>query len=301
MVVPHTAANIMLIEGDRARVVKANGYDKYNLTEYILTVTYSITENFNLRFLAENAVPIAMSCTRTDPRWTNSERLNWIGSYAAAPIIVEGNVIGFLNLDSNIENLYTQEHADRLMTFANQAAIAIRNARLFKQLQTKARQTTLISEMTQAAISASTLTEMAQLVADRLLQLFEAYGAYITLWDEGHQKPIPAAASGYMGSEYPQLSVAPDEYTLTHLALEKRIPIIIPDISQFPGISSAVMEYLQNHSTLVLPLTADSKPLGAAIIVFSSDHEITLSEVKLRRTNLLPDIPGDCQSPAALR
>ena len=122
---------------------------------------------------------------------------------------------------------------------------------------------------------------MAQLVADRLLQLFEAYGAYITLWDDEHQKPIPTAASGYMGSEYLQLSVAPDEYTLTHLALEKRVPVIIPDISQFPGISSAVMEYLQNHSTLVLPLTADTKPLGAAIIVFSSDHEITLSEVKL--------------------
>ena len=76
LVVPHTAANIMLIEGDRARVVKANGYEKYNLAEYILTITYSVTENYNLRFLAENAVPIAMSSTRTDPRWANSERLD---------------------------------------------------------------------------------------------------------------------------------------------------------------------------------------------------------------------------------
>jgi diguanylate cyclase (GGDEF)-like protein/PAS domain S-box-containing protein len=281
LVVPHTAANIMLIEGDRARVVKAKGYEIYHQTDYILTVTYPIADCFNLRFLAEQAVPIAIRNTTTDPRWIKSSELSWIGSYAAAPIIIEDNVIGFLNLDSNTENLYTQEHADRLMAFANQAAIAIRNAKLYNQVQEKARQTTLLSEITQVAISASTLSEMAQVLADRLLQLFEAYGAYITLWDDNHQKPIPTAASGYLQNDYTHLTIAPDEYTLTHLVLEKGVPVIIPEIGQFPGISSTLMGYLKEHAILVLPLTADAIPLGAAIIVFPSDHEITPSEVIL--------------------
>ena len=281
LVVPHTAANIMLIEGDRARVVKAKGYEIYHQTDYILTVTYPIADCFNLRFLAEQAVPIAIRNTTTDPRWIKSSELSWIGSYAAAPIIIEDNVIGFLNLDSNTEDLYTQEHADRLMAFANQAAIAIRNAKLYNQVQEKARQTTLLSEITQVAISTSTLSEMAQVLADRLLQLFKAYGAYITLWDDNHQKPIPTAASGFLRNDYTKLSVAPDEYTLTHLVLEKGVPVIIPEIDQFPGISSTLQGYLKEHSILVLPLTADSIPLGAAIIVFPSGHEITPSEVKL--------------------
>lgn len=281
LVVPHTAANIMLVEGDQARIVKAKGYQSYQQQDFILSISYTIRNYFNLRYLAENAKPIAISNTRTDARWIKSDTLEWIGSYAAAPIIIEGNVIGFLNLDSQQEDLYTQEHAQRLMAFANQAAIAIRNAQLFNQLQVKARQTTIVNDLTQAAISASTLKEMAQSLADRLLQLFDAYGAYITLWDDEQQKPIPTAASGYLQKEYPTLVVSLGEYTLTHLALECGIPKAISDITQVSGVSKTIIGFLTDHETLVIPLIADQKPLGAAIIVFQTGKDISSEDLTL--------------------
>jgi signal transduction histidine kinase len=50
-------------------------------------------------------------------------------------MISKGEVIGFLNLNSIEPGSFTQEHARALQAFANQAAIAIENARLYASLQ----------------------------------------------------------------------------------------------------------------------------------------------------------------------
>jgi two-component system nitrate/nitrite sensor histidine kinase NarX len=47
-----------------------------------------------------------------------------------APIRSNGKILGFLSLDSATPGYFTQVHAERLQTFADQAAIAIQNARL---------------------------------------------------------------------------------------------------------------------------------------------------------------------------
>jgi diguanylate cyclase (GGDEF)-like protein len=44
-------------------------------------------------------------------------------------------VVGFLNANSAIPNLYNQTHAERLRAFAHHAATAIENARLYQQAQ----------------------------------------------------------------------------------------------------------------------------------------------------------------------
>lgn len=43
--------------------------------------------------------------------------------------------MGFLNLDGATPGLYTGEHLERLRAFADQAAVAIENARLFTAAQ----------------------------------------------------------------------------------------------------------------------------------------------------------------------
>jgi diguanylate cyclase (GGDEF)-like protein len=47
----------------------------------------------------------------------------------------KGQVFGFLNLESSLAGYYEQKHADRLQAFADQAAVAIENARLYAEVQ----------------------------------------------------------------------------------------------------------------------------------------------------------------------
>jgi PAS domain S-box-containing protein len=67
-----------------------------------------------------------------DERFIIFDETNYIRSWMGIPLIVQENLIGFLNLDSRTPNYFTNEFAALVQTFANQAAIAIENTRLFE-------------------------------------------------------------------------------------------------------------------------------------------------------------------------
>jgi diguanylate cyclase (GGDEF)-like protein len=61
--------------------------------------------------------------------------MEWIRSAATAPIIVNGVLIGLINLDSATPGFFKPEHLERLQIFADYAAVAIEKARLFEKTQ----------------------------------------------------------------------------------------------------------------------------------------------------------------------
>ncbi len=133
-VVPHDAGTIMLDEQGVARVARSRGYAERGLAS-VSEVRFPIAATSNLRYMSETWRPLVVPDTTSYPGWTDLPETNWIRSYAAAPIKVKGQVVGFINLDSAASGFFTQAHAERLQAFADQAAIAIENARLYSSLQ----------------------------------------------------------------------------------------------------------------------------------------------------------------------
>jgi PAS domain S-box-containing protein len=131
-VVPHQVADIMLLDGNQTRVVRSLGYGAYGVTEEALRqVCLTLDNTPNFRMMAESRQPMVIPDVRNDPEWVEVPPSNWIRSYVGAPICLAGEVIGFLNLDADAVDFYQQEDANRLQAFADQAAVAIQNARLF--------------------------------------------------------------------------------------------------------------------------------------------------------------------------
>jgi PAS domain S-box-containing protein len=134
-VVPHTTANVMIVDeaAGLARVVRARGYGEQGrgLAEQVLRLSLSLMLR-NLRTMYETHQPAIMNDTRNSPDWVVTPETAWTRSYLGAPIVLRDRLLGFLNLDSDQPNFFTEEHARRLMAFAAQAAAAIENARLFE-------------------------------------------------------------------------------------------------------------------------------------------------------------------------
>lgn len=61
--------------------------------------------------------------------------LSYIRSWMGIPLILKDRVIGMLTLKHNIPDHFTEQHARLALAVANQAAVAIENARLFEQAQ----------------------------------------------------------------------------------------------------------------------------------------------------------------------
>lgn len=134
-VVPHDAAEIMLIDGKQARIVRSRGYASRGLQEELERLDFSVSETPNLRYMHETQKPLIIPDVEQVSEaymLKVSPALFW-RSYAGVPISTKGEVLGFINLGSLIPYFFTPIHADRLQAFAEQAAIAIHNARLHEE------------------------------------------------------------------------------------------------------------------------------------------------------------------------
>ena len=133
LVVPHDEANIMLISGDDAYVCQSRGTSP----SPILSVHLPISETPHLRQMIETGAPLIISDIAAQPSWLDRSESRWIRSYLSAPIRVKDETVGFINLDSTVPDFFTADHATRLAIFADQAATAVHNARLYQQAQTE--------------------------------------------------------------------------------------------------------------------------------------------------------------------
>jgi PAS domain S-box-containing protein len=121
---------VMLIQDGLVHVVGHRGYAERGLKDWIESIRWPLADISNLREVAASGQPKIIPEVREYPGWLKTPETTWIGSFVNAPILQDGEVIGFLNLDKGERGFYAPEHAQRLMAFANQAAVALKNAHL---------------------------------------------------------------------------------------------------------------------------------------------------------------------------
>ncbi|MGC9395696.1 MAG: GAF domain-containing protein [Anaerolineae bacterium] len=135
-VIPCDAANVMLIDEQRcARVVRSRGYEQFGSEVFVSTAVFPLDEVVNLRQMAQTGEALVIPDTKLYPGWLHAPEVAWLRSYVGAPIVVRGNVVGFLNVDSATPGSFTPAHAATLRLFTYHAAIALENARLYQQAQ----------------------------------------------------------------------------------------------------------------------------------------------------------------------
>ncbi len=130
-VVPHDAVSIMLVDADTAEIVRSHGYQELGREGHVISMRLQINEEPYLYIMANTHQPLTYPDTSKVAGW----KIDWIRSYAGAPIIVKERLVGFINLIGLQPGFYQQEHANRLRAFADQAGIAIENARLYAEVE----------------------------------------------------------------------------------------------------------------------------------------------------------------------
>jgi PAS domain S-box-containing protein len=134
-VVQCRSVNIMLIEGDQVRVMRHLDRTDPSERRRLVTGKHITLMLPTLQQMLQSGNPLVIPNTHLDPLWRQIEQTSWIRSYAAAPLQVQDQVIGFLNMNSDVAGFFDARIIPRLQAFANTAAAAIQNARLYQRTQ----------------------------------------------------------------------------------------------------------------------------------------------------------------------
>ena len=283
-VVPHDACNIMLIENNIARVVRARGWAERGLGDWITTVSFDLVEIDRWRhlFAGEHPGAYIIADTHADPNWQMSAESEWIHSTAKAPIRIGEELLGILNLDSASLNFFTPEHLDRLQAFANQAAIAIQNARLFEAEQQRRR---IAETLVRAAAVLSSTLDRDQVLSLILHQLNDVID-----FDTASIQQVMGDKLGIMASEGSQ---RPDRVVGFEIPLEpqrpnwqvvtQKQPFMVADVAQTypdfvltdPGNTKATRTWLG------LPLLSRTQVIGMITLDRSEVRPFAPDEIDL--------------------
>jgi signal transduction histidine kinase len=96
--------------------------------------------------LERRVIHIADVLADPDYTWAEAQRLGGYRSVLGVPMLREGIPVGVLTLTRSEVRPFTEKQIELASTFADQAAIAIENVRLFDEIQDKSRQLQLASE-----------------------------------------------------------------------------------------------------------------------------------------------------------
>jgi GAF domain-containing protein len=299
-VVAHDAANIMLIEGDSARVVRSRGYAERGIEEAILAIRLNVASVPNLRAMVESGRPLAVPDLQAYDGALRVPEVRWIRSLASAPILVKGRTIGFLNLDHSTPNFYSQAHAERLGAFADQAALAIENARLFRYEQHGREVAAALLDIARLASSSLEVNAVLRHIAQRSAQACAAHRCTIFLLEENQSRLRPFMsqfADGHRdAAQWQRLQSTSVEHLsdipLFQQAIVERCPMLLRDRARTDLVPQDWTAPFGVEVLLVIPLFSQSQPIG----IMALDHVDARRGFSDDQVNLAVTIGGQVTS-----
>jgi signal transduction histidine kinase len=203
----------------------------------------------------------------------------------AVPLVRESKALGTILLRRTEVRPFEEKHVALLKTFADQAAIAIENVRLFNETKESLEQQTAISDVLRTiSDSPSDVKPVLDAVAERSTRLCDATSATIYVLEGAVLRRTafhgPPELLG--GDTLPYSSE-----TLTGRTIAEGKPIHVPDIEQaqesYPESWARAQKY-GRHTMLSVPLLREGRPFGTMFLRRAEVRPFSDKQIALSRT-----------------
>ncbi|MBZ9905312.1 GAF domain-containing protein [Mesorhizobium sp. BR115XR7A] len=284
--------SISLRDGDWLRVMTGTGWTD-ELRAYEKSHPHPIGRGTFQGRAALEAAAVHVPDVSKDMEYNRPEAAS-MGHFRAAlsvPLKRGQDVIGVFGMARRTVGPFSQRQIELVETFADQAAIAIANVRLFEEVQARNREVTEALERETAtgsilrviAASPTDIQPVLDAVAESAARLCDAYDATIYLRRAGrlavgaHHGPIPVDDTG--------LPVA--RGVVTGRAVLDRAPVHVLDLQEagreFP-VGAEFARRLGFRAILAAPLLREEDVIGAIMIRRAEARPFTDKQLELLKT-----------------
>jgi signal transduction histidine kinase len=221
-------------------------------------------------------------CFGTDSQsdeWLN-ELLQGPGTLSV-PILIRGSVFGtlYVAVKRNTQ-FFSAEDEELLRLLADQAAVAIENARLYESTTGWLRQLESLNEVGNALVRETDLARLLELVCQRLRELLSARLVAIGL-PAGEEELRFAAADGDGSAALLGMRL-PRERSKLGLVLERRRSERVDSASDDPEVNAEITRRIGINAGLWVPLIVRERAIGVILVVDRLGSDPRFGEEDLR-------------------
>jgi GAF domain-containing protein/CheY-like chemotaxis protein len=231
-----------------------------------------------------------------DYQQTEAQRIGNFRTLLGVPLLTEGGIVGIFDLHRSEVQPFTDKQIELVTTFADQAVIAIENARLLGELQARTAeltrsvaQLTALGDVGRAVSSTLDVETVLTTIVSRAVQLSGASAGAIYEYNETAEA-FSLRATENLPEEFLDIArpmlLRKGEGATGQLAVTRR-PVQIPDIAA-PGAYqsrlSDVLLRLGHRALLAVPLLREDRVVGGLVVNRTTPGEFPPEVVELLQT-----------------
>jgi signal transduction protein with GAF and PtsI domain len=233
---------------------------------------------------AKEKRPVALSNQAyNDPRFKSFTNLaeDRYEAFLAVPILAKDKITGVMNVHHRKEHEYPEEQIRLLFTISKYLGSAIENALVYEEINRKAKQLDLLSEVSRTIVSDYYLKEILQLIVTMTAQVMGTKICSIMFLDEKKQELVIAATQS-LSQEYinkPNLKVG--QSIAGRVVIEKR-PITVADVTKEPGYMYPLVAKKEGVvSMIAVPMMIKDRVIGVINSYVQKEHSFSKEEIDI--------------------
>jgi GAF domain-containing protein len=207
------------------------------------------------------------------------------------PLLREGTLIGVIILARTAVAPFSDKQIELVTTFADQAVIAIENARLFDEVQARTGELTqsveelrALGEVTRAVNSTLDLQNVLDTIVAKATQLSGTEAGVIYVFDEANRQFQVRATYGMTTEMIAVINEHHADFSeAVRAATQRREPDQVADLQPSSRANELVLR-LGFHARLVVPLLAADQIVGALVVRRKAPGEFPQSTIELLQT-----------------
>ncbi len=266
-VVAYDAVSIQIVDKktDGVRLAASKGFDFSTIADVLQN---AIALHSLDKFSSAQQVSV-ISDTYASAMWIQGSGEDKIRSWIGVLLRVKGEVIGILNVDSYTVNAFKQEDGDMVAAFANQAAIAIENTRLYKETDRRATELSILHQLALDTAAVVDLDELYSKVTAVIASTLYPESFGFALVNERNQMVSPHPSYHDISKALSNRSVS-IHGTICEGAIKNGEAVIVPDLREAPrcllvnaGMLSGVVVPIKIDNSVIGVINAQSRQLDA--------------------------------------
>jgi GAF domain-containing protein/anti-sigma regulatory factor (Ser/Thr protein kinase) len=291
---------LTLIEGDQIELAAHTSTDEAGDAAVRAAFPQSRHSEWPPAQAIRGRAPINIADAHTDPRVPETQhahaRVRGYRSVVAVPLLRHDEAAGAIGVTRRAPGGFTDDEIALLKTFADQAVIAIENARLLTELQARTQELSrsvgelrALGEVGQAISSTLDLGTVLTTIVSRAVQLSGLDGGVVFEYDEGTEEFVQRAGTdpgGALAEARRTTRIRKGEGVLGRTAITLE-PIQVPDITVPAAYEGRLREILVEsgiRAILAVPMVREGRLIGCLAVTRNQPGDFPGETIELLRT-----------------